>query len=354
MRRLLVPALVLLLTGCVGVASNRVPEPDRPGRAVLAHDAATGEMLWRKEMSPPFAATEPLLAGGVVLVHGGPLVAYDARSGERLWSLDGELKQPQVTGDLVVLQHEQDVQAVEVRTGRSLWRRPISPRDRVFAGPGGVVVVTDRQLGPPYDLQPAAPKPPGEVRLLTLDGQQAWRVDVAGPPTHAHVDAGVVAVAGLRGDVLALAAADGRQWWRARTSPANVVLVTGDRVLARVETGVVALDVAGGAQLWRQQAAGSGAPLQVRGDRVLVVQHGGTSRVLALADGKVLATPRARDVELLSDGLVTSEVDELRFDGPERGWIADVATGDRPALWTAADDDVVVAVAGWGQPPTRD
>jgi outer membrane protein assembly factor BamB len=335
-RRLLVPAL-LLLTGCAGVATTGVPEPDRPGRAVLAHDVATGRLLWRKEVAPPIAATEPVLVGGVVLVPGGPLIAYDARSGDRLWSLDRGPGQPQVAGGLVVLQHGQDVQAVEPRSGRSLWRRPLSPDERVFAGPGGVVVLGDRT-----------------ARLLTLAGDQAWRVDVPGQPVQAHPGADVVAVAGLRGGVLALATTDGRLRWRTSTSPANVVLVAGTRVLARVETGVLALDAADGRELWRQRAGGSGAPLQVAGGRVLAVQHGGTSRVLALADGAVLDEPRARDVELVADGLVRAEVDELRYDDEERGWVTTVANGDRPALWTDADDDVVVAVAGWGQPPTRD
>lgn len=355
MRRLLLPALLLLISGCA-VGSTRVPEPDRPGRAVQVHDAETGRLLWRKEISPPTPATEPLLAGGVVLVPGGPLIAYDARSGERLWTVEDAPVQPQVAGDMVVLPRQRDVEAVDARTGRSLWRHPVSPAERVYAGPGGVVVVTDRLPGPPDDAPPPTPlpEPPGEVRLLTLAGEELWRVDVAGPPMYAHAGAGAVAVAGLRGDVVALAGADGRQLWRARTPPATVVLVSGDRVLARVETGVVALDGATGAQLWSQQAAGGGAPLQVSGDRVLAVRHAGTSRVLALDDGTVLEESRARDVELLSDGLVTAEVGELRFDGPDRGWLATVLTGDRPALWTGADDDVVVAVVGWGQPPTRD
>lgn len=353
MRRLLVPALILL-TGCAGVANTRVPEPDQPGRAVQAHDATSGDLLWRKEVAPPVAATEPLLVGGVVLVPGGPLIAYDARSGERLWALEAAPVQPQVAGGVVVLPRERDVQAVDPRTGRSLWRAPLSQGDRVFAGPGGVVVVRDRQLGPPYDQQPAAPEPPGEVQLLSLAGEQRWRVDVAAVPIHAHADGDVVAVAGLHGDVMALDAADGRERWRVRTSPATVVLVTGSRVLARVETGVTALDASSGRELWRQQAPGSGAPLQVAGDRVLVVQHGGASRVLALADGEVLDEPKARDVELLPAGLVTAEVDELRFESAGSVWIASVGTGDRPALWTDADDDVVVAVIGWGQPPERD
>ncbi len=339
MHRLLVAGL-LLLTGCAGVVGTGVPEPDVPGRAVLAHDAATGELLWRKEVSPPIAATEPLLADGVVLVHGGPLIAYDKRSGQRLWSLDGELGQPTVAGGVVVLQHEQDVQGVDARSGRSLWRTAATADERVFAGPGGVVLLSDRQAG--------------QVRLLSTDGVEQWRVEVAGPPMHAHADHGVVAVAGLRGDVVALDAADGHQRWRTRTSPVSVVLVADDRVLARVEAGVVALDTATGAQAWRQEAPSSGAPLQVAGDRVLVVQHAGTSRVLALSDGRVLDEPRARDVELISSGLITAETDELRFDSAGAAWMATVANGDRPALWTDADDDVVVAVAGWGQPPTRD
>lgn len=336
MRRLLVPALVLL-TGCAGVASTRVPEPDRPGRAVQAHDVQTGKLLWRKEVSPPTAATEPVLAGSVVLVPGEPIVAYDAAGGERLWSLDEPVLLPQAVGEVVVVAREREVQAVDARSGRSLWRRPTAPGSRVAAGPGGVAVLGER-----------------EVRLLSLEGDEVWRVDAAVVPVQAHPAGDVVVVAGLRGDVLALDAGDGRQRWRMRTSPADVVLVAGDRVLVRAGTTVLALDAATGAELWRQSAPASGAPMQAAGDRVLVVQHGERSRVLSLADGRVLDEPRARDVELLPDGVVEAEVDELRFDGRDRGWITTVSTGDRPALWSDADERVVVAVVGWGQPPTRD
>ena len=336
MRRLLVPAL-LILTGCAGVASTRVPEPDRPGRAVEAHDVQTGKLLWRKEISPPTAATEPVLADGVLLVPGEPFIAYDAAGGERLWSLDEPVLLPQAVGGTVVLQREQEVAAVDARSGRSLWRRPVAPGERVAAGPGGVAVLGEQQ-----------------VRLLSLAGEEVWRVAVDVVPVQAHADGGVVVVAGLRGDVLALSTTDGRELWRAATPEAQVVLVSGDRVLVRAGTAVLALDAADGTPLWRQSGPASGAPLQVAGDRVLVVQHAERSRVLALADGRVLDEPRARDVELLVDGLVEAEVDELRFDGEERGWLATVSTGDRPALWTDADEQVVVAVVGWGQPATRD
>lgn len=336
MRRLLLPALLLLLSACA-VGSTRVPEPDRPGLAVEAHDSATGELLWRTEMTPATAAVEPLLTAGVVLVPAGALVAYDARDGERLWTLDDAPVQPLLAGELVVLPRERSVEAVDARTGRSLWRRPLLAGERVFAGPAGVALLSE-----------------AGVRLLTPQGADAWQVDVAGIPMQAHPGDGMVAVTGLRGDVVALDATSGGQLWRARTPEATVVLVTADTVLARIGGGVIAFDRRTGAQRWRQAADSSGAPLQVVGGRVLAVQHGGRSRVLALADGDVLAEPSARDVELLTDGLVLAKADELRFDGPDRGWIATVSTGDRPALWTDADDDVVVAVVGWGQPPERD
>lgn len=336
MRRLLVPALVLL-TGCAGAASTGVAEPGVPGRAVQAHDARTGELLWRKEVAPPTAATEPVLAGSVVLVPGEPLVAYDAAGGERLWSLDEPVLLPQAVGEVVVVAREREVQAVDARSGRSLWRRPVTAGGRVAAGPGGVAVLGEQQ-----------------VRLLSLEGDEQWAAQVGLVPLQAHPAQDVVVVAGLRGDVLGLSAADGRELWRAATPPAEVVHVAGDRVLLRAGAAVLALDAADGTELWRQEAPSSGAPLQVAGDRVLVVQHGERSRVLSLVDGRVLAEPRAGDVELLADGLVEADADELRFDGPERGWRATVSTGDRPALWADADDRVAVAVVGWGQPASRD
>jgi hypothetical protein len=354
LRRLLL-ATLLLVTACGGGGADRVGQPDQPGRAVLALDAGTGRLLWRKDLTPA-AATEPVLIAGVALVPDpSGLVAYDARTGDRLWSLGGVDPLPQEAGDLLVVRRPGEVVAVEPRSGRSVWRGAVEPDAQVFAGAGGVAVVRSGVPGPEAGPPDAARvEAPGEVRLLRLDGTQAWRVDVEGPAAYAHPGRDVVAVAGLRGDVVALSPTDGRQLWRTRSSPASLLAVAEGTVLARGDTGVVAYDARSGAQRWRQRTPASGAPLQVVGDRVLVVQHFEASPLLDLATGRVVDELAAVDVELFTLGQVLADLDEIRLDRGGRGWTSTVPTGDRPALWTDAAGDVVVAVASWGLPPTRD
>lgn len=336
MHRLLV--VLLLLTGCAQTVTG-VPEPDRPGRALLAHDRDSGRLLWRKEVDP-VAATEPLLVDGVALVPGEELVAYDARTGERLWTVAQQVLLPQAAGDVAVLPLPGALQGVDPRTGRSLWRTELAADARVFAGPGGVVVI---------DVAAST------VQLLAPDGAQRFLVPVPGQPAYAHPGADVVAVAGLRGDVIALAPDGARELWRAPSPPASQVVVAGDRVVAQLESGLLGLDARTGQQVWRVATRGSRVPLQVVDGRVLAPAFDDPAVLLALDSGRVLGEPPgAWDLELTRQGLVRAEPDALHGETPGGGWQTTVSTGDRPVLWTDADDRVVVGVAGWGQPPTRD
>ncbi len=62
MRRNLVVLVMLLVVSACGDGRPQVAEPAVPGRAVAAYDRLTGELLWRKEVEPPSAATDPVLA----------------------------------------------------------------------------------------------------------------------------------------------------------------------------------------------------------------------------------------------------------------------------------------------------
>lgn len=352
-RGLLLPALLLLVPAC-GQERVAVAEPDRPGQAVLALERDTGAVLWRKEIEPPDPATDPVLVGDVALVPGSDsLIAYDARGGQRLWTLEGYgTTVPQSVGGSVVLPTDGRVTAVDARSGRQLWQAEIARSARVFAGAGGVVVLDDRLPAPPYDTAPGAPDGPGEVRLLGLDdGRQRWGVEVPGPPAAAHAAPEGVAVAGLRGGVALLSTVDGTELWRAPSEPVSQVLVAADRVVARIGGALAGFTTTGGRPVWLLPAGAGGPSLEVVDGLLLDTDLGTASTVRRVSDGTVVQ-------ELLPDGDLALTRTGLVEAGPDyvksEGWRWQVTTGNRPALWLDADDDVVVAVIGWGQPPTRD
>ncbi len=370
MRGAVLLAGALLLTAC----GRELPEgvAPGPGRAVLALDAATGAVRWRKEVSPPSAATDPVLVGGVVVVPAdGLVVGYDARDGERLWSVpDGGLL-PRAAAGQVVLDRAGTVRAVDPRSGRLLWQAETGLDLRVWAGDGGVLLEDDGSRALPA-TRPGAPVPvvtPGvdrggrTVRLLDDRGRERWRRGLSAGPYTADVGEGGVVLAG-RDEVLLLEAADGRVRWRL-PRPADgggdEVLVAGDRVVVRTEGAVVGLDAATGSRVWRVPGSGTGAGrLQVRGGSLLVPSVGGPTRVLRLADGAVEAVDEdsCYDAALAAGRLVRTcrAVVEARQDGRRVWRHEDALVGPRPYLAVDADDDddVVVGILGWGQPETRD
>lgn len=342
MRRVLLAAL-LLVAAC-GQDGARVPDPGTPGRAVTAFDRATGDVLWRKEVAPPTAAYDPLLVGGVAVVGSdGPLVAYDARSGERLWSVEGS-PFPRAAGELLLLERDGVLQGVEPRSGRERWRVATAGRS-VHAGDGGVVLARD--------VARAA-----QVSSLSLrDGSTRWTVSVPVEVTHAYAGTDLVALAGLRRDVLALDAADGSVRWRAAAGPLRQAAVAAGRVLAASETGVTAYDAVTGRQVWAQRTGAGASPLQAAGGRVLAASVLEQALVLRLDDGTELARRDGhQDAALTEDGLVLSGPDEVVARDPAGAvaWRAQARTGVRPYAFLDADEDVVVLVQSWAQPEPRD
>jgi outer membrane protein assembly factor BamB len=103
----------------------------RNGQEILAFDAATGKPLWAHE-----AEKASLLQGtGDRLVFTAPrgvfataewLVALDARTGQIAWDLEaGEVRLPWVKGDRVFTSLKDDVVALDLATGRQVWRRDL-------------------------------------------------------------------------------------------------------------------------------------------------------------------------------------------------------------------------------------
>lgn len=201
-----------------------------PGLAAL--DAATGQELWRTMVDPESTRSpraSPAVADGTVAWAGpnGQVVALDAATGQMQWnrSIGRDLRSSPALaeGHLFVASDEEDLWALELATGETVWRYPLrfgsdsSPavwEGRVFVGAG---------FGADEGLH----------AVWAGNGTRAWHTALRGcdgPPT---VQAGRV-FAVCAGELVALAASDGRELWRADLHPTTdpAVVTSSDAVAA--------------------------------------------------------------------------------------------------------------------------
>jgi outer membrane protein assembly factor BamB len=208
------------------------------GEAVHALDAKTGARTWR---TPTGTLTAPPVAkdGWVIVTPARRIVALRAADGSEVWSRENALQRERVTisGDILIVPLRSGVvQALDLRTGKTLWER------RVGGIPAESLVVGDRlYLG-------ATDKMFYCLKLATGEFDWRWRVgaEIRGS---AAADAERVYFAGLDNVVRAVDRISGAQRWqqgvpfRPLIGPqvaAGVVLVAGpvaDVRLLNVLTG---------------------------------------------------------------------------------------------------------------------
>jgi outer membrane protein assembly factor BamB len=97
---------------------------------IIARDAFNGMRLWSRSISPaPLGATDPVATDDLLfVVHQGKLQAWDAESGETLKVYDAAGTPDEVfhhDGMLIVVDAD-SVRALDVATGKQLWRRSAS------------------------------------------------------------------------------------------------------------------------------------------------------------------------------------------------------------------------------------
>jgi len=203
---------------------------------------------------------------------------------------------PAVADDRVyVAGHGGDVQALELGSGRSLWRA--STELDLSGGPAigeGLVV---------------AGTTAGEVVALDAGtGAERWRVAIGGEVLAAPViSASLVVVRTVDGRLRALRVADGTEAWsyeqpvpRLTLRGNGVPIISGDMVLAGFDNGkVVALALASGDLLWTATVAPSrgrteierladiDSPVRVIDRDVYVVGYQGRVAMLALDTGQI-------------------------------------------------------------------
>lgn len=233
------------------------------------------------------------------LVDFDPLVrihkvwSTDTRGGDEVLRLG---LRPAVEGERVyVAGHGGDVQALELATGRDLWR--VDTELELSGGPAvgeGLVVVGS-----------------SEGALVALDstnGAKRWQVTTGGEVlTAPSIASGLVVVRTVDGRLRGLRTADGTEAWNYEQPVPRLSLrgnaapvVSGDMVLAGLDNGkVVALSLVSGEVLWATTVAPAhgkteierlvdiDSPVRVSGSDVFVVGYQGRIAMLALGTGQI-------------------------------------------------------------------
>ena len=238
---------------------------------VLAVDASTGRVVWKRQFAGCVAASPAVGNGIVYLGFMDPppcrgtapsfLAALDTRTGRTLWRFRAGVVEtpPLLAGGRVYFgSWDHRVYAVDARTGRLAWS--FTTGDRVK---GGVAFAGGTVFAGSYD-----------GRLYALDarsGRQRWAAGGLGglyaTPSVAH---GRVFVGSTNGQVYAFATASGRLLWSTRTGSfvySPVALSGGSAYVGSYDHRFYALSQATGAVRWSFDAGApiSGAPTVLDG-----------------------------------------------------------------------------------------
>jgi len=228
--------------------------------AVRAFHLETGAEAWRTGLGQPLAATA-VSVGALVLVGtgaarpmagDGAIVALDAATGQIVWQRaapGGCRSAPAIAGDIAVFATRGgEALALACADGRELWRAAIRPTDADVTAAGGLAIAIstsgtiwahDVAAGEEiWFFETGQPAPRGgtalagklviagaaDGRLYGLDaatGEVAWTVERRGPrewaswspPEIADGVAMATADDGVRGTLIGVDAASGRELW---------------------------------------------------------------------------------------------------------------------------------------------
>jgi outer membrane protein assembly factor BamB len=110
---------------------NRPPSPSLTG-ALIAFDATTGKIAWRRTLAP--TESSPLVTGGKVYLGdwSGKVYAFAEHTGRLLWTtqLEGQVKGGVSASGrrLFVGDYSGHVYSLDARTGRVVWKASAQPR----------------------------------------------------------------------------------------------------------------------------------------------------------------------------------------------------------------------------------
>lgn len=323
------------IAGLVGaaLAGGAVAWPLRDEKEwVPVVPAADGPLLWTTDVeSADETFFGPGTTGGLLLVEQPStgrretraLSCLDVTTGRRLWSMSlapslGDLRQVLVTGAVVLVRTEAALQAIDLRTGRPIWRHdrktPEVISSIVLAGAGLVLDggkdQTKAEFSPPYTVE-AYEIGSGRLRWATeirpAISTQRYSIHAAGLLLGTAMTSGPPPAGNTLPFLYAVDAPTGRQrWWRRLSDDDEFSQMTsayaGGAVFVSLDGRVlVALEAATGAVRWRARfrlrasggrdgsggRAPSGADIPVpAGDTVYLCGADGVLRAFDVRNGR--------------------------------------------------------------------
>lgn len=379
MKRVATLLILLVLTGCAGSPSPVIP----PALLTDFEPALRVEQPWARRIGTGtaghFLQLGPAYDRGQVFAAGrrGLVSAHEAATGDRIWRNDLQVplsSGPHVAGDLVLVGGTAEIIALQRSDGTLRWRAPVSSESLGEPVRADDIVVARTIDGALYGLAAADGRRLWRVQqsvpLLSLRGQSApliaanaaivgfangrvaayglrdgallWETTVVVPrgrtelerladiDGHLALGEGVVFVAGYQGRVGAIALSNGRPLWSRDISSYQGLVTAGREVFVSDDEGNVwALAQHNGGTMWRQDGLRGrqlSAPV-VQGDAVVVGDYNGWLHWLSREDGRFLARARVQDPHEL---FPISQVydDPLRDVSEEHHVIAAPVVGD--------------------------
>lgn len=361
-------ALVLLAAVACGGGGAQVAISDTPRTVLQIRGADADRVLHQVELEPEAGATEPVLAGDVVLVTTREgLLAVDLDTGQRRWTQPRAQLPAAIVGDVVVIDTVGSLTARRT-DGTVLWERPTGAKVvQAWEGQGVLLLDDGSPPGGSCGTQatPCVPRPAarrGTVALLDPQtGRARWTTPLeCRPEPNISAVSATHALVGCGADdgssrLTALALTDGRiAWtWSAATALESVV-ASGGIPAVTVADEARGLDPATGREVWRADAGSfpiRGAPLLDSDGQVGFLRAPATG---ARSKGDVAFTYGLATHAGVLLGADHATLRRVQADDGEPVWSSALITGVRPITFLDADADHVVSITSVGQEEYRD
>jgi outer membrane protein assembly factor BamB len=284
----------------------------------------SGNGVWKMDLGKEKAFSSPLLAADGLIIagsHGGALLAFDAATGKETWSynLDGTVQGTPNRVDLpggkkgvvVISQGDGCIHAVELSTGKLVWKTDPVERCDGSAGVGNGLIVMGSCASALHLFSIEKGVKQGDVPLggecqvaggVALSGTTAFAgsragkffaVDTTGDPkilwanedakreafTTPAVTEAMVVFGSDDGKLYGLDRKTGKKVWEleSKESPKSPV-VAGNRVAASFGGDLVLLDLETGKKLWSEKVGDEITSPAIVGGMILVGSDDGTVR----------------------------------------------------------------------------
>lgn len=280
---------------------------------LLALNAESGKLLWRKKTMLPLSAGPALGYGMVVAGTGkGDVVAFDAGTGEQRWKVPmGAAVQsvPAIGADrVIVLSADGVVHALDRATGEQRWTYSTLVPPLSLRGGAGPLIIGSHVLVPTaagklISLDADTGIVEWDVRVVSNTGRSELErmVDIQGELL-LDGDSNVYAT-GFQSQLAALNVQEGRKRWQFEVSSVHS-LAAGIGNIYVVDTGstVIALDHESGKPVWKQPdlAWRNLVNPVVLGPVLVTGDAEGYAHILSQSDGSVVGRKRLHRDHIVS------------------------------------------------------